>query len=195
MAELIISIGGRLGFFCNHQYAHTHDAGRKSIPAAFKGVDLAVFTTFHSLGLKPAVRPVLKDDSHQAPVWGGLSADELFKLESVNEFNEKMNVTCAQEEDEDEEMSDEDEDEEMSDEDEDEEMSDEDEYGSEGYGDRTIVGTEMHEIMPNDVEEEAYTVSYKHKGLDFLCLLLLWTPISPLRSRGTLTEYSFPFRA
>lgn len=167
MAELMICLGGTLGFFCNHQYAHTHDAGRKSIPAAFKGVDLAVFTTFHSLGLKPAVRPVLKDDSHQAPVWGGLSVEELFKLKSVNEFNERMKVTCAQEEDEDEEMSNEDEDE-------DEEMSDEDGYGLDRYGDRTIVGTKMHGIMPNDeYEEDASTVSHQHRGLDSFCLLLL----------------------
>ena len=169
-----MSLGGTLGFFCNHQYAHAHDAGRKSVPAAFKGVDLAVFTTFYSLDLKPTVRPVLRDDSHRDPKWGGLSVEELFELEGVDEFNKKMNVTRAQEEDGDEDMSDED-----------EEMSDDDEYRSDENDDRTRVGTKMHGLMiSRDYDEEASTVSHRHKRLDFFCLLLLCTPISPFRSRG-----------
>ena len=182
MAELMICLGGTLGFFCNHQYAHTHDAGRKSVPAAFKGVDLAVFTTFHSLGLKPAVRPVLKDDySYRVSKWGGLSVEQLFELKSVNEFNEKMKLTRAQEEDSGEEMSGKDE--EMSGKD--EEMSDEDEHKWSEGEDRTMVGTKMHGLtINNNYEEEASTVSCRHKCLDFFCLLLFCTPISFLRSRG-----------
>lgn len=153
MAELILSLGGKLGFFCNHQYAHAHDAGRKSIPAAFKGVDLAVFTAFHSLGLKPTVRPVLMRAYYR---WGGMSVKELFDMKDVKEFNERMNPTRGQEEDEY------------------EEESDEVEYGRGSDNALTMVGTNMHGLAKNDdYDEESDKVSYCHKCLDLFCLLLL----------------------
>lgn len=130
MAEFRILLGGELGFFCNHRYAHAHDAGRKSIPAAFKGVDLAVFTTFHSLGLKTEVRPVLKDGSEYDwhPKWGGLSVKELFKLKGVKDFNKKMKEKMNLEND---------------------------EWDPEDYDPRdpelqTVVGTTMHGLMTQD---------------------------------------------
>ncbi|KAL9129394.1 MAG: hypothetical protein Q9175_007307 [Cornicularia normoerica] len=44
--------GGILGFFCHHQYAHSQESGRKSIPGAFNGVDLAIFSVFNAFGLE-----------------------------------------------------------------------------------------------------------------------------------------------
>ena len=145
-----MSSGGALGFFCNHQYAHAHDAGRKSIPAAFKGVDLAVFTAFHSLGLNPTVRPVLKDQDHKSLKWGGLTVEELFKLKDVNAFNkkmsQKMNVGNSE--------------------------YDSDEYDSEDYDPdvdelRTVVGTNMHGVKTQDYYNEGQKVSYFYECLYF----------------------------
>ncbi|KAL8886758.1 MAG: hypothetical protein Q9192_006434 [Flavoplaca navasiana] len=85
--------GGYLGFFCHHAYAHSTEAGRKLIPGAFKGVDLAIFSAFGGLGLEVDVRPIL----HKAAaweysdevenVWGGLSAKDLMQG-SVSEGNQ-----------------------------------------------------------------------------------------------------------
>ncbi|KAL8957925.1 MAG: hypothetical protein Q9193_004919, partial [Seirophora villosa] len=66
--------GGLIGFFCHHQYAHAHGSGRKSLPHAFKGVDLAVYSVFHSLRLKVGVHPIIKNKSGQM---GGMSMREL----------------------------------------------------------------------------------------------------------------------
>ncbi|KAI4172993.1 MAG: hypothetical protein LQ348_006656 [Seirophora lacunosa] len=66
--------GGLIGFFCHHQYAHAHGSGRKSLPHAFKGVDLAVYSVFHSLRLKAGVHPIIKNKSGEM---GGMSMREL----------------------------------------------------------------------------------------------------------------------
>ena len=50
-----------LGFFCHHQYAHSHESGRFFIPAAFKGVDLAVYSVFRALGLDVGVHPIVQN--------------------------------------------------------------------------------------------------------------------------------------
>ncbi|KAF6224617.1 hypothetical protein HO173_012960 [Letharia columbiana] len=72
--------GGILGFFCHHQYAHSQRSGRKSIPGAFKGVDLAIFSVFHALGLKVGVHPIIENRSENM---GGLSARELMRGRTV----------------------------------------------------------------------------------------------------------------
>ncbi|KAL8671579.1 MAG: hypothetical protein Q9168_003923 [Polycauliona sp. 1 TL-2023] len=72
--------GGRLGFFCQHAYAHSTEAGRKLIPGAFKGVDLAVFSAFVGLGLEVDVNPILHKEEGWNDIefgWGGLPAKEL----------------------------------------------------------------------------------------------------------------------
>ncbi|KAL8720030.1 MAG: hypothetical protein Q9225_003046 [Loekoesia sp. 1 TL-2023] len=68
--------GGLLGFFCHHQYAHAHGSGRKSLPHAFKGVDLAVYSVFHSLRLKVGIHPIIKNKSENM---GGMSKQELME--------------------------------------------------------------------------------------------------------------------
>lgn len=76
-------IGGCLGFFCHHAYAHSTEAGRKQIPGAFKGVDLAVFSAFKRLGMEVGIHPILQaehgwyDASEQR--WGGLPAKRLWQ--------------------------------------------------------------------------------------------------------------------
>lgn len=52
--------GGVLGFYCAHQYAHTrNDSTGNLMPYALKGIDVALFSVFKSLGLEVKVRPVL----------------------------------------------------------------------------------------------------------------------------------------
>ncbi|KAL8830788.1 MAG: hypothetical protein Q9170_005571 [Blastenia crenularia] len=68
--------GGLLGFFCHHQYAHAHDSGRKSLPHAFKGVDLAVYSVFRSLGLKVGLHPVIENPEGGM---GGMSSKKLME--------------------------------------------------------------------------------------------------------------------
>ncbi|KAL8976636.1 MAG: hypothetical protein Q9205_007395 [Flavoplaca limonia] len=75
--------GGCLGFFCHHAYAHSTEAGRKQIPGAFKGVDLAVFSAFKRLGMEVGIHPILQGDhgwwdpsEHR---WGGLPAKRLWQ--------------------------------------------------------------------------------------------------------------------
>ncbi|KAL8867677.1 MAG: hypothetical protein Q9174_005507, partial [Haloplaca sp. 1 TL-2023] len=75
--------GGHLGFFCHHAYAHSTEAGRRQIPGAFKGLDLAIFSAFRRLGLKVKAHPILhKKKSWDYGTdydneWGGMSAKEL----------------------------------------------------------------------------------------------------------------------
>lgn len=66
--------GGTLGFFCHHQYAHTHGSARKSLPHAFKGVDLAIYSVFQSLRLNVGVYPIIKNKSENM---GGMSMENL----------------------------------------------------------------------------------------------------------------------
>ncbi|KAK4697466.1 hypothetical protein P7C71_g614, partial [Lecanoromycetidae sp. Uapishka_2] len=64
--------GALLGFFCNHQYAHLQTSGRLSLPGSLKGVDLAVFASFKTLGLRVLVKPVIEKDGWHGQSWGGL---------------------------------------------------------------------------------------------------------------------------
>jgi len=76
---LTLLAGGILGFFCHHQYAHSQESGRKSIPMAFKGVDLAIYSVFQALGLKVGIHPTIENRSHNM---GGLSAKDLMSPSS-----------------------------------------------------------------------------------------------------------------
>lgn len=68
--------GGVIGFYCHHQYAHSQESGRKSIPAGFKGVDLAIYSVFHILGLEVGVHPIVENEFQKM---GGLSHRDLMK--------------------------------------------------------------------------------------------------------------------
>ena len=80
--DLILTdiLGRILGFFCHHDYAHSQESERKSIPGAFKGVDLAVFSVFHALGLNVGVHPIIENRSKSM---GGLSVKELWRGPTV----------------------------------------------------------------------------------------------------------------
>jgi hypothetical protein len=67
------SVGGRLGIFCQHAYAHTHEDGARALPAVLKGSDMAVYTVFQALGLRTQVRAIL-DLRHKS------------RSESLNDF-------------------------------------------------------------------------------------------------------------
>jgi hypothetical protein len=57
--NISVYTGGILGFYCAHKYAHTRKGMNKLMPFALKGIDVAVFSVFRSLGLKVGVRPIL----------------------------------------------------------------------------------------------------------------------------------------
>ena len=90
-SKLTILPGGTLGFFCNHQYAHTSRSGRKAIPMAFKGFDLAIYSAFKALGLNVGVHPVIRNRSSSL---GGLSVAELMDGPPYDENGVDHVTTC-----------------------------------------------------------------------------------------------------
>ncbi|KAL8849226.1 MAG: hypothetical protein Q9221_005804 [Calogaya cf. arnoldii] len=75
--------GGFLGFFCHHAYAHSTEVGRQQIARVFKGIDLAILSTFSGLSLEVDVHPIIHKEkawhygTSYENVWGGMSAKEL----------------------------------------------------------------------------------------------------------------------
>lgn len=57
---LIKFLGGYLGAYCQHAYAHSTPEGGRSLPAVLKGSDMSIYEVFLALGLHVAVRPVLE---------------------------------------------------------------------------------------------------------------------------------------
>jgi len=57
--NISVYTGGTLGFFCAHKYAHTREGMKNLMPFALKGIDVAVFSVFRSLGVEVSVRPIL----------------------------------------------------------------------------------------------------------------------------------------
>ena len=54
-------LGGTLGYYCRHAYAHTSLDYIGHLPYALKGLDLTVFAVFQRLGGAVRIRPVLDD--------------------------------------------------------------------------------------------------------------------------------------
>lgn len=55
------SLGGILGFYCAHSYAHFYE-GSRPVSSLLKGVDKALYETFRHLKLKPDIRVILDPD-------------------------------------------------------------------------------------------------------------------------------------
>ncbi|KAI9873288.1 MAG: hypothetical protein M1830_000577 [Pleopsidium flavum] len=86
--------GGVLGFFCSHEYAHTHGAPPVRLPRSLKGVDMALYVVFRALGLKIEVLPILEKaakhygakgyfggiDAQDAGWKSSMSADKVYDL-------------------------------------------------------------------------------------------------------------------
>jgi len=72
----IDDLGGRLGFHCIHQYAHTREGTEKLMPFALKGIDMVVFSVFRSLGLHVRVSPILAPDYEEESPYDS-SSDEM----------------------------------------------------------------------------------------------------------------------
>ena len=166
--RLMLPAGGLLGFFCHHQYAHARESGRKSLPRAFKGVDLAVYTVFNSLGYKAGIHPIVKNVSNK---WGGLSANTLLYASTEGDYVEtclqnladRRNMSRQEYEDLQYEYYEKRNDRSTWDDDQDEDGVDECEYLDMGYheylegGDdepSTIVGTKLHGIVFDKYEDE-----------------------------------------
>lgn len=64
-ADFSQQIGGRLGFYCHHLYAHNNDQSEGLMPYALKGIDVAIFSVFQKLGLDVSVLPVLQGDWYE----------------------------------------------------------------------------------------------------------------------------------
>jgi hypothetical protein len=73
--NISVYTGGTLGFYCAHKYAHTRKGMKNLMPFALKGIDVAVFSVFRSLGLKVSVRPIL-DTSNLEWMDGTASSEE-----------------------------------------------------------------------------------------------------------------------
>ena len=53
--------GCRLGFYCQHAYAHTDQNHGVRLPYALKGIDAIFYSIFCHMGLEVKVQPVMKD--------------------------------------------------------------------------------------------------------------------------------------
>ncbi|KAF5871910.1 uncharacterized protein Bfra_008936 [Botrytis fragariae] len=78
MRRVIVDVllGGVIGFYCNHLYAHTQEDTDDVMPYALKGIDMTIFNTFQSLGLVVKAYPVLRLDHCRNIVDGGESESE-----------------------------------------------------------------------------------------------------------------------
>lgn len=93
-------LGGILGFFCHHQYAHAQGDNRKPIPGAFKGVDLAVYGVFDTFGLKIGIHPIVSNEERRedgkessGPMrMGGISCDELMRANLADDSEDPIEV-------------------------------------------------------------------------------------------------------
>jgi hypothetical protein len=52
-------LGGNMGKYCSHAYAHNNNQSIQSLPAMLKGSDMITYEVFRSLGLPIFVRPIL----------------------------------------------------------------------------------------------------------------------------------------
>ena len=98
-------LGGYLGIPCTHAYPHTIEESIPSLPAALKGVDMAVYETFRAIGLEISMRPILDvshtimEDMRQQAEW---DADKDFTWpchggkyrELYNNFTEPDDIDC-----------------------------------------------------------------------------------------------------
>ena len=69
---LLTSLGGVLGFFGSHSYAHASDTAAVDLPRKLKGSDMVLFAVLKSLGLLVEVLPVLEDNGAYFPPDPGL---------------------------------------------------------------------------------------------------------------------------
>lgn len=53
--------GCRLGYYCQHAYAHTDRNHGVRLPYALEGVDAIFYSIFCHMGLEVKVQPVMKD--------------------------------------------------------------------------------------------------------------------------------------
>lgn len=74
-------IGGVLGFFCSHAYAHTYGEDRVRLSRSLKGVDMALYVVFRALGLKIDVLPIFENPENDRRAnksnFGGISAENV----------------------------------------------------------------------------------------------------------------------
>lgn len=54
-------LGGTLGLYCRHAYAHANDDHSERLPFALKGVDAIFYSVFHHLGLKVNIQAFMED--------------------------------------------------------------------------------------------------------------------------------------
>ena len=69
----LIVVGGVLGMFCAHAYPTTSNLAQILLPQALKGADLALYSSFESLGLEVEILPVLEDEEGYFTTNGGSS--------------------------------------------------------------------------------------------------------------------------
>ena len=100
---MLREVGGTLGFYCAHQYAHTRSNTEELMPYALKGIDATIFMVFQALGVNITVRPILGNEQFDDYIDGyienlsvpdGDDADEDFDEDEWREEMEaKMRAT------------------------------------------------------------------------------------------------------
>jgi hypothetical protein len=84
--------GGRLGVYCRYSYSHTSLNAKNVMPCALQGIDVVLYSTFRTLGLKPEVRPLL-DPSTMEDLVGGwddmyASLDDVFYQHEKEDYKQ-----------------------------------------------------------------------------------------------------------
>ena len=79
-----LNLGGTLGFYCRHAYAHTSDYHKERLPMALKGLDAICYAIFYRLGLTVRMHAVMKDlDDERGSDFEVDSNDEEFDAKLV----------------------------------------------------------------------------------------------------------------
>jgi hypothetical protein len=85
-----LTLGGVLGLYCSHDYAHASETALKRLPGPMKGMDATVLRVCEAFNLNTAALPVyncddklrsyeIDDDSDDdEPVFGASDANVLF---------------------------------------------------------------------------------------------------------------------
>lgn len=77
-------LGGTLGFYCQHAYAHTSDYHNERLPMALKGLDAVFYAIFYHLGHSVGMHAVMDDlDDEQSSYFEVDSKDEDYNAELV----------------------------------------------------------------------------------------------------------------
>lgn len=83
-------LGGTLGMYCSHAYAHATEEGSEALPAVLKGSDFMAYEVFRSLGIKTLIRPVLDTASDEED-----DSEAEYDFEDLDEDDDQEDLELA----------------------------------------------------------------------------------------------------